>query len=56
MVLLSELLKQVESFIEENAELGYTSKEEFIEDTIRSKLTDACIFLFCQQESSSFSM
>jgi metal-responsive CopG/Arc/MetJ family transcriptional regulator len=36
--LSAELLEETESFIKENAQLGYTTKEEFIEDAIRSRL------------------
>jgi len=39
-VLLSpDLLDKVESFITKNAQLGYSNKEEFIQDAIRSRLT-----------------
>jgi metal-responsive CopG/Arc/MetJ family transcriptional regulator len=34
-----KLLDQVGSFIEENPQLGYTTREEFIQDAIRSRLT-----------------
>jgi metal-responsive CopG/Arc/MetJ family transcriptional regulator len=38
-VLLSpELLNEVESFIKGNAQLGYATKEEFIQDATRSEL------------------
>jgi metal-responsive CopG/Arc/MetJ family transcriptional regulator len=33
-----ELLDQVESFIKDNVQLGYTTKEEFIQDAIRFRL------------------
>jgi hypothetical protein len=39
VILSPELLDEVESFMKENAELGYTTKEEFIQDVIRFKLT-----------------
>jgi len=39
VILPPELLTQVKSFIEENKHLGYTTKEEFIRDAIRFKLT-----------------
>ena len=39
VILSPELLDQVESFIKDNVQLGYTTKEEFIQDAIRSKLT-----------------
>jgi len=39
VILSPELLDQVESFIKENVQLGYTTKEEFIQDTIRFRLT-----------------
>ena len=38
VMLSSELLDQVESFIEANVRLGYAMKEEFIQDAIRSRL------------------
>ena len=38
VMLSPELLDQVESFIKDNVLLGYTTKEEFIQDAIRSKL------------------
>jgi len=38
VMLSSELLDQVESFIEANVRLGYATKEEFIQDAIRSRL------------------
>lgn len=38
VILSPELLNQVESFIKENIPLGYTTKEEFIQDAIRFKL------------------
>ena len=39
VILSAELLDEVESFIKENAQLGYATKEEFIQDAIRSRLT-----------------
>lgn len=39
VVLSPELLNQVVSFLKENARLGYGTKEEFIQDAIRFKLT-----------------
>ena len=38
VMLSPELLEQVESFIKENAGLGYTSKVEFIQDAVRLRL------------------
>jgi len=37
-ILSPELLDEVENFINENAQLGYTTKEEFTQDTIRLRL------------------
>jgi hypothetical protein len=34
-----EVLTQIESFIEENKQLGFTTKEELIRDAIRFRLT-----------------
>jgi hypothetical protein len=34
-----ELLTQTQNFIEENKHLGYTTKEEFVRDAIRFRLT-----------------
>ena len=34
-----ELLAQIESFIEENKQLGFTTKEELIRDAIRFRMT-----------------
>jgi hypothetical protein len=34
-----ELLVQIQSFIEENRQMGFTTKEEFIRDAIRFRLT-----------------
>jgi hypothetical protein len=39
VILSPELLDQVESFIKDNVQLGYTTKEEFIQDAIRFRLT-----------------
>jgi len=39
VILPQELLTQTQSFIEENRQLGYTTKEEFIRDAIRFRLT-----------------
>jgi len=38
VMLPPELLAQVESFIEENRHLGYTTREEFIRDAVRWRL------------------
>jgi len=38
VMLPSELLIQIESFIEENRHLGYTTREEFIRDAVRWRL------------------
>ena len=38
VILPSELLVQIESFIEENRHLGFTSREEFIRDAVRWRL------------------
>ena len=38
VMLSPELLDQVESFIKGNAQLGYATKEEFIQDATRSEL------------------
>lgn len=38
LILPSEVLAQVESFIEENRHLGYTTKEEFVRDAVRWRL------------------
>jgi hypothetical protein len=38
VMLSPELLGEVESFIKENAQLGYASREEFIQDTVRFRL------------------
>jgi Arc/MetJ-type ribon-helix-helix transcriptional regulator len=39
VILPQEVLAQIQSFIEENKHLGYTTKEEFIRDAIRFRLT-----------------
>jgi hypothetical protein len=39
VTLSPELLRQVDDFLKENRQLGYATKEEFIGDAIRSKLT-----------------
>lgn len=39
VILPQELITQTQSFIEENRQLGYTTKEEFIRDAIRFRLT-----------------
>ncbi len=38
VILPSELLTQIESFIEENKHLGYTTREELIRDAVRWRL------------------
>jgi len=38
VILPPELLAQIESFIEENRHLGYTTREEFIRDAVRWRL------------------
>ena len=38
VMLSPDLLDDVESFIRENNQLGYATREEFIQDAIRSKL------------------
>ncbi|MEM2971316.1 MAG: ribbon-helix-helix domain-containing protein [Candidatus Bathyarchaeia archaeon] len=38
VILPSELLNQIENFIEENKHLGYTTREEFIRDAVRWRL------------------
>ena len=38
VILPSELLAQVEGFIEENRHLGFTTREEFIRDAVRWRL------------------
>jgi hypothetical protein len=39
VVLSPALLDEVDSHIRENAQLGYATKEEFIQDTVRLRLT-----------------
>jgi hypothetical protein len=39
VILPQELLTQTQIFVEENRQLGYTTKEEFIRDSIRFRLT-----------------
>jgi Arc/MetJ-type ribon-helix-helix transcriptional regulator len=39
VMLPPELLAQIESFVEENKHLGFTTKEELIRDAIRFRLT-----------------
>jgi hypothetical protein len=39
MVLSPDLLDQVEGFIKQNAQLGYNTKEEFVQGTVRIRLT-----------------
>ena len=39
VILPQELLTQTQSFIEENKQLGFTTKEEFIRDAIRFRLS-----------------
>jgi metal-responsive CopG/Arc/MetJ family transcriptional regulator len=39
VILPQELITQTQSFIEENRQLGYTTKEEFIRDAIRFRLS-----------------
>ncbi|MEM2614969.1 MAG: ribbon-helix-helix domain-containing protein, partial [Nitrososphaerota archaeon] len=38
VIIPPELLKEVETFINQNKHLGYTSKEEFVRDAIRFRL------------------
>jgi metal-responsive CopG/Arc/MetJ family transcriptional regulator len=38
VMLSPEFLDEVENFLKENAQLGYATKEEFIQDAIRSRL------------------
>ena len=38
VILPPELLNEIQSFIEENKQLGYTTREEFIRDAIRYRL------------------
>jgi metal-responsive CopG/Arc/MetJ family transcriptional regulator len=39
VILPQELLTQTQIFVEQNRQLGYTTKEEFIRDAIRFRLT-----------------
>jgi hypothetical protein len=39
VILPQELITQTQSFIDENRQLGYTTKEEFIRDAIRFRLS-----------------
>lgn len=39
VILPQELLSQIQSFIEENKQLGFTTKEEFIRDAVRFRLS-----------------
>ena len=39
VVLPEELLTQIQNFMEENKQLGFTTREEFIRDAIRFRLT-----------------
>ena len=39
VILSPELIVEVESFIKKNVQLGYVTKEEFIQDAIRFRLT-----------------
>jgi hypothetical protein len=41
VMLSPNLLDEVESFIKKNAELGYATKEEFIQDAIRLRLASS---------------
>jgi hypothetical protein len=38
VILSSELLDSVEGFVKDNPQLGYITREEFIQDTIRLRL------------------
>jgi len=38
VILSADLLKEVESFIKENLELGYATKEDFIQEAMRLRL------------------
>jgi len=38
VILPSEVLAQIEGFIDENRQLGYTTREEFIRDAVRWRL------------------
>jgi len=53
IILPPELLTQIESFIEKNKQLGYTTKEEFIRDAARWRvryLTDTYEFVEVHKE------
>ena len=39
VILPQRLLEDVECFIKDNSQLGYTTTEEFLDDAIRSRLT-----------------
>ena len=39
VMLPSELITQTQNFIEEQKQMGYTTKEEFVRDAIRFRLT-----------------
>ena len=39
VMLPAELIAQTQNFIEENRQLGFTTKEEFVRDAIRFRLT-----------------
>lgn len=39
VILSPDLLSEVEVFIKNNAKLGYATKEEFIQDAVRFRLT-----------------
>jgi len=39
VILPAELLMQIQKFMEENRHLGYATREEFIRDAIRFRLT-----------------
>jgi Arc/MetJ-type ribon-helix-helix transcriptional regulator len=39
VILPQEVLTQIQNFIEENKHLGYTTREEFIRDAVRFRLT-----------------
>jgi hypothetical protein len=38
VILSTELLEEIENFVEENKHLGFTTREEFIRDAIRWRL------------------
>jgi hypothetical protein len=53
VILPSEFLVQIESFIEENKHLGFTTKEEFIRDAVRWRihfLKERCEYLEIPRE------